>query len=819
MNKCRIGLSGPFQLIGYLVVCISCAFYSLSPVLASSESELIQNLTPDQKQAIINKLGKESSLKITQPVRPPDFPVLLKPKSQTDSGSTNQDTTGDGRLKQFGYDLFSGVPTTFAPATDIPIPADYIVGPGDTVLVQLFGKENVEYELVITRDGRLMFPGIGPISVAGMKFSRLQQVVEKRVNRQFIGVRASVTLGKLRSIRVFVLGDAVRPGSYTVSGLSNLTNALFASGGIRKIGSLRDIQLKRRGKVVAKLDLYDLLLKGDTSNDKRLLPGDVIFIPPIRNTVGIRGEVRRPAIYELKNEKTVGELINLAGGFLPSAYPEVAKVDRIDGKRERILLDLNLNTKEGQDMELVDGDVVQVYSVLDRIERTVFLHGHVNRPGGYEWDPGMKLLDLIPSLSVLKEGIDPHYIMIKRENPDDRTISLLDADLEEAMKNPKGDANILLHARDEIYVFSIYENRQKVIAPLLKKIRAQANHNQAHPVVSITGNVHHGGNFPLSPDMRVRDLLRAAGGTTETAYTLEAELTRYEIKEGRFREQSTITVDIASVLENEPSKNLLLRSYDHLVIRRLPKWDEGGNITLAGEFNFPGSLPIKRGERLSSLIQRAGGLTKEAYPEGAVFIRESVRQREQAFIARLADQLERDLAFAGAKTQESDEEKKVALAEGRTLLKQLRQTQATGRMVVDVAALIRRKREKYDLFVQPGDRLVIPRKPDDVGVLGEVYHPTSHLYQKGKDAMDYVKRSGGVTEKGNKRRIYVVHANGSVSPIRGTFRVGPRIGPGDTIIVPVKLDRISNLKLATDMTQVLYQVTVSLATLRTLGIF
>ncbi|MEX2051515.1 MAG: polysaccharide biosynthesis/export family protein, partial [Steroidobacteraceae bacterium] len=238
--------------------------------------------------------------------------------------------TGEEALKPFGYDLFAGIPTTFAPATDIPVPADYVIGPGDQIRVQLYGDVNQSYVLTVGRDGLVNFPELGPIDVSGQTFSQLRADLEQRVARQMIGTQASITVGETRSIRVFVLGEAYRPGSYTVSGLSTITNALFVSGGVTEIGSLRNIQLKRRGTLVSRLDLYDLLLHGDTSDDSRLLPGDVIFIPPVGRTVAVTGEVRRPAIYEVAGETTARQLIELAGGLAPEADPSLVRLERIN---------------------------------------------------------------------------------------------------------------------------------------------------------------------------------------------------------------------------------------------------------------------------------------------------------------------------------------------------------------------------------------------------------------------------------------------------------------------------------------------------------
>jgi polysaccharide export outer membrane protein len=719
-------------------------------------------------------------------------------------------------LRQFGYDLFAGAPSTFAPANDIPVPSDYVIGPGDIIVVQLFGKDNIEHHLTVARDGTIKFPSLGPVSVAGQTFSHMQSTLKERVEHQFIGVKASITMGSLRAIRVFVLGDVVRPGSYTVSGLSTLTNALFASGGILKIGSLRNIELKRRGKVVGRLDLYDLLLRGDTSHDARLLPGDVIFVPPIGKTAAIDGEVRRPGIYELKKEKTIEDLIQMAGGLMPNAFPSGVQISRIQSGSERSIVDLNLDKDADKQRLLENGDVARIYSLLDKIDKAVLLSGFVYRPGSYQWHAGMRLTDLLPSMKDLRSEVDPHYILIRREHTEDRTIEPLAADLVAALKNPDGSENIKLMPRDAVHVFSINDDRRAVIDPLLAEMRAQASNKGMRREVGVFGNVHHPGQYPLTQDMTVADLVAAAGGPTDSAYTLEAELSRFTVKDGNERDQEHLRLNMAGTLARNATDNIRLAPYDRLVVQRIPKWAEGGEIQLDGEFRFPGFLPVHRGEKLSDILERAGGLTKEAYPKGAIFLRQSVKAQEKQFMNKLADKLQSDLALAAAKVSEAGEDKKAALAQGQSLLQQLRAAKPQGRIVINLAQVMKHKGGKYDFTVQPGDKIIVPQRPDSVTVLGEVYHPTAHLYHS-THAKTYVKLSGGVTEVGNKKGIYVVHADGAVERVHRWFG-WTHVDPGATIIVPVKVDRVSGLKLATSITQVIYQISISLASMHTLGV-
>ncbi|UCH52195.1 MAG: SLBB domain-containing protein, partial [Pseudomonadota bacterium] len=495
-------------------------------------------------------------------------------------------------LKPFGYDLFTAPRATLTPATDIPVPADYVVGPGDVVLVQLFGKDNAEHELVISRDGNILFPGIGPIPVSGLRFAQLEQQIQNRVQRQLIGVKASVTLGKLRSVRVFVVGDVERPGSYAVSGLATITHALYASGGVRPIGSLRDIQLKRQGKVVTRLDVYDLLLRGDNSKDARLVGGDVIFIPPVGKTVGVAGRVRRPAIYELKEEKSVGELVAMAGGLMPDAFPEGAQIERIADSRARTVMDIDLTRTDVHQTELRDGDVIKVYTVSERLHGVVRLTGHVQRPGYFQWKPGLRLTQLISSLADLKPEADTRYVLVQRESADGRVVSFANADLGAALAKPESEANIALNPRDQVYVFDLRSPREEIVRPLLEQARSRASPTNPVREVFVEGVVHHAGRYPLSNNMRVSDLIYAAGGLTDKAYTLEAELTRFIVVDGKEREQIQQNINLAGVLRGVDEADVALDAYDRLVIRRIPKWEEEGVVELVGQVKFPGRYPI-----------------------------------------------------------------------------------------------------------------------------------------------------------------------------------------------------------------------------------
>ncbi|HEY3658126.1 MAG TPA: SLBB domain-containing protein [Steroidobacteraceae bacterium] len=737
-------------------------------------------------------------------------------------------TFDEQALKPFGYDLFEGVPSTFASVSDIQVPVDYVVGPGDTLKVQLYGNEPASYTLTVGRDGRINFPKLGPIMVSGMSFDRALATIEQRVTHELIGSRVSVTMNDLRSIRVFVLGEAEKPGSYTVSGLSTMTNALFVSGGVKKIGSLRKIELKRNGRLVTVLDLYDLLLHGDTSADKQLMPGDVIFIPPIGDTVSVYGAVRRPAIYELKSEKNVEQVLDIAGGLLPDADGKQAQLERIQPSRLREMRNIDLTTTTGRSAELANGDKLRVPAIRPTLENSVVLSGYVFRPGSFEYRAGLRLSDILPSFDELRPNADRHYIMVRREIPPEQKVEVISADLERALGAPGSAADPELRPRDQIFVFDLSASRERVVAPVIRDLELQGTPDKAAQLVNIAGKVNAPGRYPLEPGMHVSDLIRAGGSLEDSAYGGEAELTRYEIVNGTARETELIPINLAAVRRGDEGADVQLKPYDVLLIKVTPQWEEPGNIILAGEVRFPGKYPIHRGETLSSVLRRAGGFTDLAFIEGAVYIREELKQRERDQLELLANRLQSDLTSLSLSVVASSSLSgnangaaggAQALAIGQQLMTQLRQLKPVGRLVIDTNRVMKgRPGASDDVLVRDGDKLLIPKKTQEITVLGEVQSPISHVYQAGLTRNDYIAKSGGITQKADQKRIYVVRANGNVvsGGRKGWFRrsQSTEIRPGDTIIVPLDTERVRALPLWQAITTIFYNLSVGALVLR-----
>ena len=729
-----------------------------------------------------------------------------------------QEPIGVEALEPFGYSVFEPKVTTFDPPTTGPVPPDYVLGPGDSVRVQLFGNVNGIYEYEVSRDGILNLPELGPVTVAGIPFSEFRADLNKRVQEMLIGTQVSVTMGALRTIRVFVLGDVNQPGSYVVGGLATISGVLYRSGGVSPVGSLRNVQLKRNGRVVARLDLYDLLISGDTSGDSRLQPGDVIFVPPIGATVAVAGAVKRPAIYETLGATTVSDVVGLAGGLTSEAFGQGARLERIDESRSRTVLAVNLDDQNSAAIQTRAGDTLLVPEVLPDVDNAVVLSGHVYRPGTYSWQPGMRLTDLIRSSYELKPGIDMNYVLIRRERQRGAPIEALSADLGAALADSSSAENIALHARDQVFVFSVELGRQRVIAPIVDELALQATHDLPAMQVEISGNVRAPGIYPLEPGMRISDLIRAGGSLSEEAYTLEAELTRYAVNAGESRVVDVKEVALAAALRGDSSADFELSPHDFLSISRIPEWDTQWTVKLEGEVKFPGEYRISRGESLADVVERAGGLTDAAFPQGAIFLRESLKEREKEQMEMLARRLEADLTslslqLAGSGGSET-------LSTGSALLDQLRNTEPVGRLVINASHLSAdaRRGVAASIDLRDGDHLLVPVQSQVVTVIGETQQNTSHLFVLDMSRDDYIDLSGGLTRRADKSRIYVVHANGAVVTRGGSRWLGRggslEIQPGDTIVVPLDVDRIRPLTFWTNVTQIMYQGAIAVAAIK-----
>ncbi len=832
--------------------------------------------------------------------------------NETEESTNSEKVTNDffkqqksDELKPFGYQLFAGEPSTFAPVSDVPVPSEYVLGPGDTLRIQIYGKESQDYSLTVNRQGDIEIPKLGPYSVVGQTFANVREELSAEISNRIIGVRSNITMGELRSIRVFVLGEAYKPASYTISSLSTVTQAIFAAGGVNDIGSLRNIEVKRNGNVVAILDLYDLLLKGDTSGDVSLMAGDVVFIPTKGKSVSVKGAVPRPAIYELDGEETVRDVVKLAGGLLPNAYSSIVKLQRITAKGLSQVINVNLNNNE--ENKIQNGDIVAVSSTLDALENSVTLLGHVSRPGVYGWQEGMRLSSLLRDIHDFKTQPDLNYVLVTREDPLTGAITAYDLNYSQYLTQQDASQDLTLSAKDTVYVFSRKPERAERLQPVISQLKEQTSLAEPPKVVTVKGAVRNPGTYPLSENSTASNALRAAmgytqdaelnfvllarlnqetfktelkyidisttnseklhpldrlyifdkdnprdelieelvnelaqqsakgftqqlitisgdvrfpgvypfvegmtqqtlialaGGLNDSSYMLDAELTRFETND---TSSAALTHQRVSL-----SDEVKLQPLDSLLIKRIPEWRERRTIKLAGEVKFPGTYVLQEGETLSSVIHRAGGLTKLAFADGAIFTRESLKIREQEQIERLSKELENEIASLSV--DKSDDVQNLSADEANRLKDRLDTTDAVGRLVIDLPALIAGE-ESLDLALNAGDALYVPKISQSVTVLGEVQYPTSHIYDPNVDVSDYLSRSGGLKARADDSRIYVVRANGSVyqPSTFNWYSLESRLAPGDTIVVPLDTEYRDSLSLWSTATGILYNTAIAIA--------
>lgn len=760
-----------------------------------------------------NEVGP-ADLSRRQPVRegPSQIELLLSGRVLPDVCDVSLD------LDQFGYSVFREPVTTFAPVTNVPVGPDYVIGPGDSFTLTLWGRVDAQYPLRVDRNGQIILPEVGALKVWGMTFGELDGYLRHELSRKHTDFKMSVAMDRLRTITVYVVGEALTPGSYTVSSLSTVINGLFAAGGPSKNGSLRKVRLLRTGDDPVVIDLYDFLLGGDRSGDIRLQDGDRIHIPLIGPVVAVAGNVKRPAIYEMSEPMTLSEVLDLAGGITFAGWLQRVQVERVANHQRRIAVDFDMSQDgAGPDppatvnAALQDGDVVKVFAVPWHEESVVYVEGHVVRPGKYEWAPGMRLLDLLPSYDALQPQPNLDYAQIERLVPPDLYRTVISFNPGRLLAGDESE-NIELAQYDAVRVFRWDERIVET--------------------VTVSGMVFDPNAYRLVPEMRVSDLISSAGGLQKNAYVRTAEITRRHVtQEGMTTEK--IEIDLGKALLGDHEHNVLLRDHDYLVVRPIPELAFDRTARVAGEVRFPGTYPIRRGETLSSLIERAGGYTEKAYLKGVVFTRESAKGVQRRRLDHLIRQIEESVlagteqAMGGALDTETIRGQQAALEAKKELLAKLRSAEITGRVVVKLTPLAEFIGSQYDMELEDGDVLTIPQTPGVVHVVGEVFNPTSLLHEKGRTVSYYLRRVGGLTKEADKKQLSVIKADGSVvsieqgnrgklvfwnSDLKSWFFGGfmnLEMEPGDAVVVPRKLDRFFWLRTTKDITQIIFQIAVA----------
>jgi protein involved in polysaccharide export with SLBB domain len=656
-------------------------------------------------------------------------------------------------LPIYGASLFERVPTTFAPLDRVPVTADYVIGPGDEILLRIWGQVNMDLNLVVDRAGAVYIPQAGSVTVAGIEFRQLPDFLRSQLERVFRNFDLSVNMGQLRSIQVLVMGYARRPGSYTVSSLSTVVNALFAAGGPSAQGSMRRVQLKRGAAVVAEIDLYDLLQRGDKSGDVRLLPGDVVYVPPVGPQVAAAGSVKNPAVYELKGEQTVGDLVAMTGGLSALADRERATLERIvEGARRIVEFRLD---EGGMRLPVTDGDVLRMRTIQPRFAETVTLRGNVANPGRFHWRPGMRLKDIIPD----RESLVTRDYWKKR--------NLLGF-------TPPGEA---------------------IAAAPVEELQRE------FPETRIG---------PTAPDIN----WSYAVIERQNPQDLMTKLIPFHL--GRL------------VLDNEAGQNLELRPGDVVTIFsqadiRVPQMQQTRTVRLEGEFNAPGIYNVEPGETLGRLIEKAGGLTPQAYLFGSEFLRESVRRDQRERMERYIQDLEQEVdmaarnRLANADNSGQAQTLEAEIRSQRAMVERLRLVQPTGRIVLSLEPGSNDFSQIAHMTLEDGDRFIVPALPATVNVMGAVYNPNALVFAKKRPVREYIAQAGGFTRNADEDRVYILQADGSVIPRRSTSGFDKkRLNPGDSVIIPEHLFKTTFLTKLRSWSEVIAQFGLGAAAINVL---
>lgn len=828
--------------------------------------ELFSSSQPNSRR--MAEVASQSQRMVRQPNPYIDVPSLYDMYLQ----AAPQPPTPD----RFGMQVFeNGTRDSQLIPFDLPAGPDYVVGPGDSLAIDLWGGVSQRLLRTVDREGRLSLPEVGPVLVAGKSMADVQESVQKTLRTQFRDVSADVSLSRLRTIRVYVVGDVAHPGAYDISSLSTPLNALFAAGGPTSQGSLRELKHNRGDQTVQDVDVYDLLLRGVKSDIERLENGDTVLVPPMGPEVTVEGMVRRPAIYELRDEKSLSDVLTLAGGLLPTATLRHIEVQRVVAHEKKTMLSLDIPldadsasvSTQLNTFQIQDGDKIRIFPIAPYNQDTLYLEGHVLRPGRYSYHSGMRVTDLISSYKDLLPEPATQYAEIIRLNTPDYRPTVESFNLADALSHP-GSAPLLepldtvqifgrfdfenpptvsvlgdvrvpgtyrtsgqIHLSDAIHmagglapdaetedaqVFHYLPNGELTISSVKlsgaiagnpadnivldsrDRILIHSNPADVDPAtVYIKGEVSRPGRYPLTTNLTAADLIRAAGGFKRSADTATADLTRYVVhnQEQLVGEHEEINLD--ATLSGGSHQNIPLVDGDILAIRQIPGWNDiGASVVLKGEVEHPGTYGIRPGERLSSVLERAGGFLPTAFPAGAVLVRVKVRELQEQSRARLIDEIQEDSANIkpdiNASAQERSELQQASIQQHQQEIQSLEQAPVTGRVVVRIPSDLRHFRDSpEDVELREGDSISIPKRPDFVIVTGQVYNTNAITYVPGRDASWYLNQAGGATNLANKKAIFIIRADGGVVSGHGEGWwmgnvLSTRIAPGDTIVVPEK---------------------------------
>ena len=717
--------------------------------VSTSQMQRIKDKYEQQKEnAVANKGNNNVDTQRVNPEQAED-------KAPAQSNDLNVDGP-EGGIKVFGRDIFRTANLTFEPSMNIATPVNYRLGPGDQLQIEVWGASEANITQKVTPDGYISIPNVGPINVNGLTVQAASNRIKAKLSQIYSGMASSnvnlstnvkVSLGQIRTIQVNIMGEVARPGTYALSSFSTVFHALYKAGGMSRMGSLRNIKVVRGGRTVATVDVYDYIINGRSHSDIRLQEGDVILASPYEALVLIKGKVKRPMYYEMKSSESIRTLIGFAGGFSNDAYRGSVTVDRNNSKERTVATvdDMNFGV-----FKVKDGDVVSVGEILDRYDNRIEVKGAVYRPGYYELGKDIQTVrDLIQRADGLLEYAFTNRAVLHREN-DDKTLEVIALNVKAILDGTEPD--VTLQKNDVLFIPSKYDLESK-------------------GTLEIRGEVYNPNIFPFAANTKLEDLIIMAGGLTESASTVRVDVTRRIIDKKGTKKQKEIAktytfgVKEGFVVEGDPG--FVLEPYDQVFVRRSPGYSEKINVTVTGEVEFEGDYALNvRNERLSDVIEKAGGLTEFAYIDGARLERQMTPEEYK--------QAQELMAMVKSNNQISGNDSIVVPTVSRTY--------SVG---IDLKEIMANPHSAIDPVLQEGDVIVVPQYMNTVSVSGSVRKPNSVVYNPKMKLKDYINEAGGYAERARKSGTFILYPNGHIKELGRNAKAKDIVG-GSKIIVPQK---------------------------------
>lgn len=729
----------------------------------------------------------------------------------SEDDEVNITSRNSGLANRFGISIFQNRVSTFSPIDNLPVPDDYKLGAGDQLIIKLLGTENIQVSPIISRDGSIFINQIGDIVLAGLLFDDAVELIKQRIESALIGVQVIVTMGRIKTINVFISGEVAKPGMYALSALTTVTQSLYQAGGITEIGSLRNIQVLRNGKLINEFDAYDLLIYGLSSNDIRLRSGDVLFVPTYEGIVTISGAVKRSSSFEINQSDTFADLLKWAGGYSSVANPEFGLSISSDGIGSLSnSKTLDFKNPANLVLRLKPNDRFYIPAIGDAIYNSITVTGAVNRRGIAGWFDGMRLSDIFNDINedFISQLIDPNFGFIERFDPENFLWEIVPFSPFDAILKKSTKADIFIEENDIIRVLYNDSRRSIQLSSAINKLTSQSSNEQLAKVVTISGAVKYPGQYPIFNNATLADMLIAAGGFRDDALLGSIEISRTDLVDDGLVVPSVF--EISALNSFNETNSFIPQSRDRIYVRTVEELNINDSITLRGEVKYPGTYPLNKGDTLKSVIARAGGLLDDAFPQGAFLQRQTTMASQKNGNIKLAN----TIRTSHSSSLLTSEEVSNSFQEIDAIADMLENTPTSGRVIIQLDAALSGN-EEANITLEAGDNLLIPKLVTTISVIGEVNSSNSNIYNPTLSVNDYISLAGGFTPRANEDDIYIIKANGSVAPLTksllGFGLTRYKLEQGDTIVVPVRANYRNNLSLWTQVTAIIYQSLVSLA--------